>query len=430
MSFRGDLAFIHALEGHSGSAYWPGGASGVTLDPGVDLGYVETYLFERAYRLLLTQEQMVACQAALGVRGTAARQLVGASEVLRSIRIEPEQAEEIFPLCAAPYWGDICARFPVLRSGEVPAVVQTVFLSLAYNRGPANADLAVLRAPLQAHDWQLLADLISDMQNDHVLEGVARRRDRESEYLREELAAQLRRRRRYRAVANHMRGEKVAPRPLHLWPPTPADTRQQAPERTDAYERLRPAHERMLRKVKQPAIWGSVGSALLAGLALVEPAMFAGLGAWAVPLAAVAMTGLQTAIGYFTPSDPQDFPQEQKAKPTPAFTTTNHEPQRGTHMADIQQTQEAVAAVIDVSKKLAQVGRDGFDVQDGMVVITDPGLQQAIIKAADGSDEIAGELADLDAVEALTLTVQGAEGVRDVLVIWRGPATSPPAEQH
>ena len=42
--FRGDLGMVHTLEGHAGRAYWPKGKSGVTLDPGVDLGHAHAAL--------------------------------------------------------------------------------------------------------------------------------------------------------------------------------------------------------------------------------------------------------------------------------------------------------------------------------------------------------------------------------------------------
>lgn len=48
-SFRGDLEWIHAREGHLGKPYWPGGASGITLDPGVDLGHVPLDCVEDLY---------------------------------------------------------------------------------------------------------------------------------------------------------------------------------------------------------------------------------------------------------------------------------------------------------------------------------------------------------------------------------------------
>ena len=37
-TFEGDLLWVHQLEGHAGRPYWPEGESGVTLDPGIDLG--------------------------------------------------------------------------------------------------------------------------------------------------------------------------------------------------------------------------------------------------------------------------------------------------------------------------------------------------------------------------------------------------------
>ena len=48
-SFRGDLLWIHAWEGHRGRLYWPGGASGVTLDPGLD-DDVQRFQFDQLHR--------------------------------------------------------------------------------------------------------------------------------------------------------------------------------------------------------------------------------------------------------------------------------------------------------------------------------------------------------------------------------------------
>ena len=67
--FHGNLNWIHAREGHAGRAYWPGGASGVTLDPGVDLGHAKTSLVEEAYEGILLQDQFDAVRKVFGIKG-------------------------------------------------------------------------------------------------------------------------------------------------------------------------------------------------------------------------------------------------------------------------------------------------------------------------------------------------------------------------
>ena len=61
----------------------------------------------------------------------------------------------------------------------MPPAVHTALLSLAYNRGPNNRDLAQLAEPLQAGAWPRIGNLIAAMQQDHQLEGIRRRRREE-----------------------------------------------------------------------------------------------------------------------------------------------------------------------------------------------------------------------------------------------------------
>ena len=83
--FRGDLAWVHAREGHRGSPYWPGGASGVTLDPGVDLGHANPDLIESLYAPLLEPEQMAALRTVYGLKGNAAKAALDASPEINAI---------------------------------------------------------------------------------------------------------------------------------------------------------------------------------------------------------------------------------------------------------------------------------------------------------------------------------------------------------
>ena len=150
--FRGSLRFLLEKEGYVGKPYWPGGNSGVTLDPGVDLGYADWELVERVYRPLVNDRGWRAMERARGVRGSDAKGLV---PVLRraGIRISEADALALMEVVAEPYWLGIVQRFPVLKRETTPEEVQTAMLSLAYNRGVWNGHVEVLKEPLRKGDW-------------------------------------------------------------------------------------------------------------------------------------------------------------------------------------------------------------------------------------------------------------------------------------
>ena len=186
--FRGDAQWVHAREGHLGKPYWPGGQSGVTFDPGIDLGYAASDLIDTLYRPITTAEQFEAAQRVLGLKKEAARDALGADAVLQGVRISRAQADAIFPYAAEPYWNAIVGRFPSLTEPDTLPAVQTVMLSLAYNRGAGNRGLEELRPPLEAKNWSEVADLVGAMQQDHPLEGIRKRRRMEAELIRTALA--------------------------------------------------------------------------------------------------------------------------------------------------------------------------------------------------------------------------------------------------
>ncbi len=174
--FHGDLDWVHMQEGHVGKPYWPAGKSGVTLDPGVDLGYADPELVKNLFGSMLSHAQWQAVEKVFGINGAEAKAALKADLVLQGIRISRKQADEVMPFAAKRYWRDIVARFPSLADEETLPAVQTVMLSLSYNRGPGNRGLEVLAAPLAARDWAVVRDEVGTMQQDHSLEGIRRRR--------------------------------------------------------------------------------------------------------------------------------------------------------------------------------------------------------------------------------------------------------------
>jgi GH24 family phage-related lysozyme (muramidase) len=174
-------------EGYAGKAYWPAGQSGVTLDPGIDLGYAAAALVEQLYTPILSAEQLAAVQSVYGMKGEAAKAALDSNATLQGIRISRAQSDEIFPYAAEPYWNAIVKRFPTLANADTPGSVQTALLSLAYNRGAGNRGLRVLGQPLEDKNWAEIADLIGNMQQDHQLQGIRRRRRMEADLIRQEL---------------------------------------------------------------------------------------------------------------------------------------------------------------------------------------------------------------------------------------------------
>ena len=187
-TFRGDLHRVHAWEGHNGAPYWPGGASGVTLDPGFDLGHNIESRLRRYYGEILEEREIRALLGVIGLKGGEARLALAASPAIKAIRISREQAARVFPHLAAWYWQEIVRRFPMLAAQETPPAVQTAALSLSYNRGSGNKALAVLADPIRERDWRGVADEIASMQQDHRLAGIRSRRREEAALIRSAIA--------------------------------------------------------------------------------------------------------------------------------------------------------------------------------------------------------------------------------------------------
>ena len=184
-NFRGDLAWLHAREGHVGQPYWPGGDSGVTLDPGVDVGHADPELVNDLYRDMITVEQAAALLGCQGVFGTDAKAKL-VEPAIAGIRVSFSQATSLMPVSAEPYWDAIRKRFPSLDGA--PPNVQTALLSIAYNRGPNNSHLHVLKESLGNRDWRAAAGVIGEMQQNHQLLGIRRRRKLEAQLILDGLA--------------------------------------------------------------------------------------------------------------------------------------------------------------------------------------------------------------------------------------------------
>ena len=185
--FVGDPGWVHAREGHRGRPYWPGGQSGVTLDPGVDLGHIQQSLFRALYSSILSKKEITSLERFFGFKGENAKAALRLHPELKEIKIITSQAMEVFPYAAEPYWNGISRRFPVLKEKGTPGSVQTVMLSLAYNRGILNGHLDCLKSELKNKQWEEVAKTVGGMQQNHELEGIQLRRRQEGWIIKAEL---------------------------------------------------------------------------------------------------------------------------------------------------------------------------------------------------------------------------------------------------
>lgn len=183
--FRGDLSWIHGWQGHAGGPYWPGGAVGVTLDPGIDLGHVSLEVVTQAYRPRLDEDAWQVVEKLVGVRGEAAQEALRNNSVLRRIAIDRHTAGEIFPHAADPIWRALLRRFPSLGREETPAAVQTALLSLATDHGAAANSFKTLRPLIADRDWHGLATAVQAMDEHHRLERTLKRRRAEAALIRQ-----------------------------------------------------------------------------------------------------------------------------------------------------------------------------------------------------------------------------------------------------
>lgn len=179
--FKGDLKWIYQFEGYVGHPYWPGGSSGITLDPGFDLGYTNEERFEEIYGLIFTYDEKLSLKARIGMKGVMAKDAL--NEYIEQIAIDRIQAENIFAGIADMYWEGICKRFPALLIASTPPAVQTVMLSLAYNRGYNNKNLQFLGDLLSQGAYAKMVEELWNMQQDHALKGVRDRRRKEAKLI-------------------------------------------------------------------------------------------------------------------------------------------------------------------------------------------------------------------------------------------------------
>jgi hypothetical protein len=166
---------------------WPGGASGVTIGVGYDLGYQGEVTIRHDWEGRITDAHLEELLAASGVTGPAAAGLIGH---LCWVIIPWDAAQEVFSTITLPRYARMTRKaYPGVEA--LPADAQAMLLSLIYNRGAKmegskRREMKAIKPLVQAGDLPGIAAQIRSMKrlwDVEKLRGLHVRRDREAELL-------------------------------------------------------------------------------------------------------------------------------------------------------------------------------------------------------------------------------------------------------
>lgn len=176
-----------------GSAYYnkalkhpcyPGGASGVTIGIGYDLGYNTKAQFANDWKSVISDKTFSRLEACLGAKGELAKQLV---RNVKDIEIDWESASVVFKKETLPrFIKETLKAFPnadTLHPDAFGALVSIVFNRGASVTGSSRVEMANIRALIPSKNYKKIAQEIRNMKRLWVgkgLDGLLKRRDEEA----------------------------------------------------------------------------------------------------------------------------------------------------------------------------------------------------------------------------------------------------------
>ena len=169
---------------------WPGGASGVTIGIGYDLGYVSASRVKEDWGGVLPEKTVELLASVAGAKKTAAKR---ATAMLRTakVKIPINLAIRVFFESTLPRYAKRTAKaYPGID--DLPPDAQAMLLSLVYNRGAAlsgsrRKEMKAIRALVKKQDLDGIADQFVSMKRlweGKGLDGLLKRRDKEAAMIR------------------------------------------------------------------------------------------------------------------------------------------------------------------------------------------------------------------------------------------------------
>jgi hypothetical protein len=155
-------------ERHYRKPEWPGGASGITIACGYDLGYATATKVQNDWAHLVSADMLAVMMSCCGVKGNAARALL--PKVKDKIDIPWSAALEVFQNRDIPQWTAVVQK-TVPNTTKVSALCLGMLVATAYNRGAAGftaggdryRELRAIRADMAASSFTHVASEFRSM---------------------------------------------------------------------------------------------------------------------------------------------------------------------------------------------------------------------------------------------------------------------------
>ncbi len=184
---------IFEFEGVDQPSQFPGGASGITIGYGYDLGQEPADDFHADWTQYLAAADLALLNGVLGLQGAAAQ---AKASSLKSIHIKESDSQAVFLERSVPkYQAQTEQAFPGVDA--LPADAQGALFSLVYNRGTSmtgdsRSEMRAIRDAVPDGDLQEIADQLRAMKRLWVgkgLDGLLKRRDAEADLVESSIPA-------------------------------------------------------------------------------------------------------------------------------------------------------------------------------------------------------------------------------------------------
>jgi len=169
------------------SPVWPGGASGVTIGIGYDLGFHSVSQIEKDWKGKIDDVNLAELQSVAKLTKQAAKAKIPS---LKHISVPFSAAHEVFLTSVISNWAKRTAKaFPDINT--LPADAQSMLLSLVFNRGPKMSgsrriEMREIRTLIPSGNLEAIADQFRLMKRLWVgkgLPGLLKRRDKEAKVI-------------------------------------------------------------------------------------------------------------------------------------------------------------------------------------------------------------------------------------------------------
>jgi hypothetical protein len=164
---------------------YPGGASGVTIGIGYDLGYNTKSQFASDWKHLLSPTVFSRLESCVGIKGEYAKQLV---RNVRDIEVSWDAASDVFKKSTLPrFISETLKAFPgadKLHPDAFGALVSIVFNRGASVTGNSRREMLNIRNLISSKNYNAIANEIRSMKRLWVgkgLDGLLKRRDEEAQ---------------------------------------------------------------------------------------------------------------------------------------------------------------------------------------------------------------------------------------------------------